>query len=126
MQRSVLVIDAEVAERGLLADALRKAGIEVLEAAGLDEALDLARDRTPDLLIVVATDLSEMAADEFTLALRTDPVIRNTRVVFLGEARDERELWRLASACGSSHVLIRPFAPDDVLRAIGKLLPHET
>jgi CheY-like chemotaxis protein len=66
-----------------------------------------------------------MDGDEFALALRSDPVIRDTPVVFCGEARRERELWRLASACGTSHVLIKPCAPEDVLHVIGELFPQE-
>jgi len=125
MQRSLLVVDDEAAERVRLAQGLRAAGMDVLEAARGDVALDLARDRLPDLLMIFAADLPEMAADDFTLALRTDPVIRDTPVVFAGEAKDERELWRLASACGTSYVLVKPFGLEDVLRVIGELLPRD-
>jgi CheY-like chemotaxis protein len=118
---SVLVLDGTLAGRALMANVLRSAGIEVLEAARGDEALDLARDYQPDL-IIADLGIPGMGGDEFTLALRTDPALRETPVVFCGESREERELRRLASACGVSRVLIRPCAPEEIIHVIGELL----
>jgi CheY-like chemotaxis protein len=73
-------------------------------------------------VIVADLDTPGMDGDEFTLALRTDPAIRGTPVVLCGESRDERELWRLASACGAARVLIKPCARDELMRAVEELL----
>jgi DNA-binding response OmpR family regulator len=100
---------------------LLNAGVEVLEAERAVDGLELARDRRPDLLIV-AGGIAGIEGDEFTLAMRSDPVIRETPVVFCGPRQVERELWLLSSICGVSRVLIEPYAPDELLRLIGGLL----
>jgi CheY-like chemotaxis protein len=118
---SALVLDGTPAGRALMATVLRSAGVDVLEAARGDEALDLARDHRPDLIFADLGTPEMDDRDEFALALRTDPAIRETPVVFCGERGFESELRRLASACGASHVLIKPYAPEQILRLIGQL-----
>jgi two-component system chemotaxis response regulator CheY len=122
---SALVLDGTPADRALMVTALRSAGVDVLEAARGDEALDLARNHPPDLIIA---DLStpEMDRDDFALALRTDPELRETPIVFCGKSQYESELRRLASACGRSHVLIKPFAPAEILQLIAQLRSPRT
>ena len=117
---SVLVLAATSTGRTRIADILRDAGMGVIEASRGDEALDLARDRRPEL-IVTDLGLSDLDGDEFTLALRTDPATRGTPVLFCGERHDERELWRLASECGVARVLVKPYAPEELMQAIGEL-----
>jgi two-component system NtrC family response regulator len=53
-EQVILVVDDEEAQRKVLAGFLRKRGYEVLTAASVDEALDLARAKTIDLVL---TDL---------------------------------------------------------------------
>jgi CheY-like chemotaxis protein len=128
MQRSAssaLVLDGTAAGRALIAGVLRSEGIEVLEATESDEALDLARERRPDL-IVADLDTPGMDGDEFTLALRTDPATRDTPVVLCGDRRNERELWRLASACGAARVLVKPCAEEELIHVVGELLPRSS
>ncbi len=117
---SVLVLAATSAGRTRIADVLRGAGVAVIEASKGEEALDLARERRPSV-IVADLGLPLLDGDEFTLALRTDPGTRETPVLFCGERRDERELWRLASACGVARVLIKPYVPEELLQAIDEL-----
>ena len=53
-EQVILVVDDEEAQRKVLAGFLRKRGYEILTAASVDEALDLARAKTVDLVL---TDL---------------------------------------------------------------------
>ena len=41
--------------------------------------------------------------------------------MFRGGRRDERECWRLASACGVARVLVKPYVPEELLQAIDEL-----
>ena len=54
-ERVVLVVDDEAAQRTVLAGFLRKRGYEVVSAAGVDEAVQQASNRTIDLVL---TDLN--------------------------------------------------------------------
>ncbi|HOQ60316.1 MAG TPA: sigma-54 dependent transcriptional regulator [Vicinamibacterales bacterium] len=63
-ERVVLVVDDEAAQRTVLAGFLRKRGYEVVSAAGVDEAVQQASNRTIDLVL---TDLNMPGKDGLVL-----------------------------------------------------------
>jgi two-component system NtrC family response regulator len=63
-ERVVLVVDDEAAQRTVLAGFLRKRGMEVVPAAGADEAVQIASSRMID---IVLTDLNMPGRDGLTL-----------------------------------------------------------
>jgi CheY-like chemotaxis protein len=60
----VLVVDDEPAQRTVLAGFLRKRGMDVVVAAGVDEAVQIASSRTIDLVL---TDLNMPGKDGLVL-----------------------------------------------------------
>jgi CheY-like chemotaxis protein len=119
--RSAIVLDDTPEDRAVIARTLRVAGFEVIEAATDEEAFELADSRRPDLIIANPL-IRGMDGDEFALALRADPLTRNTPVVFCAAAEDEREVWRLAQACGVSYILIKPCEPDAITSFVDEIL----
>ncbi|MEI6245786.1 MAG: sigma-54 dependent transcriptional regulator [Acidobacteriota bacterium] len=63
-ERVVLVVDDEPSQRTVLAGFLRKRGMEVLTAAGVDDAVQIATARTIDLVL---TDLNMPGKDGLAL-----------------------------------------------------------
>ena len=63
-ERVVLVVDDEAAQRTVLAGFLRKRGMEVVPAAGADEAVQIASSRMID---IVLTDLNMPGRDGLAL-----------------------------------------------------------
>jgi CheY-like chemotaxis protein len=57
----VLLVDEEPQHRNLLRDVLRYCGAWVREVAGIDEALGVLRETTPDVLVVVVRLTGEVA-----------------------------------------------------------------
>ena len=49
---TVLIVEDEEAELEVLASEFEKAGFEVLQARGGEEALDMAADKAPDLILL--------------------------------------------------------------------------
>jgi two-component system chemotaxis response regulator CheY len=119
--RSAVVLDETPEDRALIAVALRGSGFEVLEAATDEEALELAHGSAPALIIANPL-LAGMDGDEFVLALRTDPVISETPIVFCAAAEDERDVWSLAEACDVAHILIKPCDPRAIARFVAEIL----
>lgn len=66
----------------LLERHLARAGYEVLSAEDAVEAGKLVLERRPDL-IIADIHLPHMDGDEFVAALRADPELRDTPVIFL-------------------------------------------
>ena len=115
------MLDDTPADRDLIATVLRYAGFDVFEAATGEEALELARSHRPDVIIADLL-MPGMNGYEFTRALRSDELIRETPVVFCTATYDEREVSRLAVACGVAHILLKPFEPGELPRIMGEVL----
>ena len=86
-RRSALVVDPDASFRALLRRVLALQGFTVHEAAGFDEAMEVALARRPWLLIL-ETDLSTQDGFELCFRLRNHPRIGRTPLVFLSNLDD--------------------------------------
>jgi CheY-like chemotaxis protein len=80
----VLVVAADSKSRWVQVGALREAGAQVAEARDGLEALEIARQSRPDLVVATA-ELPELPGDGLRTALRRDPDLGNIPVVILGD-----------------------------------------
>ncbi len=105
----------------MLGTVLSHGGYAVREAASGEVALELARAMRPDLII---TDIlmPETNGYEFVRALRADPSVGETPVLFCTANYDEQEVRRLADACGVSHILRKPYEPVEILQLVSTVL----
>jgi CheY-like chemotaxis protein len=122
--RSAVVLDESAQARAMIVIALRNVGFDVFEASTGEDALEFAHGHKPDL-IVANPLIAGMDSDEFALALRADPVITETPVVFCTESGDARAVWCLAEQCDVSHILVRPCEPEDIARFVSEILGPE-
>jgi DNA-binding response OmpR family regulator len=102
----ILVADDEPAITALFAQMLDYAGFRVVQAHGGAEAVSLARQRKPDLILldVMMPDLDGRDACQ---VLKMDQTLRDVPVVLFSSA-DERDVyWRAAGADG---FLQKPFS----------------
>jgi two-component system, cell cycle response regulator DivK len=88
----VLIVDDSESNRKLARDILRNAGFKTLESATGAEALTLAREHAPDV-ILMDLRLPDMDGADVTRALATDPLTAGIPVVAisalpLGGSRD--------------------------------------
>ncbi|MBN1530512.1 MAG: response regulator [Thermoleophilaceae bacterium] len=118
---SILVLDDRRADRELLAILLRRAGYDVSLAPTGETALAAARSDPPDLVI---TDIlmPVMNGYEFVRRLRAHPETGSVPVVFYTANYLEREVKRLAAACGVSHFIAKPSDVDTILATIGEVI----
>ena len=101
----------------MLAAVLGHAGYEVLEADNGDQALGLAHARRPALIIADIL-MPTMDGYELVRELRRDETTARIPVIFYTATYVTEEVRRLAAACDVSHVLIKPCAPEEVLRVV--------
>ena len=102
----ILVADDEPAITALFAQMLGFAGFQVVQAHGGAEAVSLARQQKPDLILldVMMPDLDGRDACQ---VLKMDQTLRDIPVVLFSSA-DERDVhWRAAGADG---FLQKPFS----------------
>ena len=78
----VLVVDDEPANREWLSGILAPAGFNVISASGGAEAIDLARSRRPDLVLLDLM-MPEVSGFDVVEALRSDPATRQMPIMVL-------------------------------------------
>jgi len=105
-QPTVLVAEDDRDLQEVLWLNLRLAGLSVLTAADGDTALRLAREHSPDVIVldVMMPGRSGMAVLQ---ALRSDPVLREVPVVMVTACAAEEQIWAGWQA-GADHYLTKP------------------
>jgi CheY-like chemotaxis protein len=114
---TILVCDDDPSLRELVR-AVLGARYRFVEAADGTEALAIARELRPDL-IVLDVMLPGLSGIEVLEALRTDAELRDTRVVVI-TAWSHAELE--AQVAGADRFVSKPFDPDDLSTAVEELL----
>jgi CheY-like chemotaxis protein len=121
--RKVLIVDDFEDNRAMYAEYLRYSGFEVIEASNGVEAIDRARDGSPD---VVVMDLSLPVLDgwEATRRLKADARTRHIPVVALtGHALEGHSQG--AREAGCDWFLAKPCLPETLLSTLNELLSRE-
>ncbi|MEZ0369985.1 MAG: response regulator, partial [Candidatus Sericytochromatia bacterium] len=117
----ILVVDDRPLNRELLRTLLQYKDHEVIEAAQGEEALHLARQHRPDLII---TDIvmPTMNGYEFVRRLRADPDLTESVVIFYTASYKVTEAREMAKACKVSHILFKPCEPQHILDIVQEVL----
>lgn len=116
----ILVAEDERDIRELIVFSLHYGGYEVLEASNGVEAVEIARNEVPDL-ILMDVRMPKMTGYEACQKLRSMPETANIPIVFLSAKGQETEIQRGLEA-GATEYILKPFAPDELVRRVGKIL----
>lgn len=121
-RRTILVVDDEPTVRALVSAALaiRTPRYDILEAGSGSEALALARERSPDLVLL---DVALPDVDGFTVCqqLKSDPATRATPVVMLTAMNLAADRQR-ATEVGADGYVVKPFSPRGLLALVDEQL----
>jgi response regulator NasT len=112
-KRRIVVAEDESLIRMDIIETLKDQGFDVVGEAGDGiKAIDLAKELTPDLMVmdIKMPDMDGLSAAEQIAKLRIP-------VVFL-TAFNQQELVTRASEVGAMAFLVKPFSPEDLLPAI--------
>jgi len=113
----ILVVDDDAPILLLMRTVLREYGFEPVEAASGPQAIEKARNDTPDL-ILLDRHMPGMSGDEVLRALRAEPALSSVPVLILsGEPIERDEL----NALGATAAVLKPF---DVLELVETIRKH--
>lgn len=113
-QRRVVVAEDEALIRLDIVESLRSAGYEVVgEAASGQEAIDLAQETHPDVIIM---DVKMPGKDGITAA--TEIAQENIAPVVMLTAFSQQSLVEKASEAGAMAYVVKPFVPEKLFPAI--------
>jgi len=114
--KNILLVDDDLQVRTMFGLALRRNGYQVLEAASGAEALALARQHLPDLIL---TDIHMPGGDGATLLhdIRRDPELRSKQVVLM-TGRPDLVTPRKGMEEGADDFLVKPISLDALLSCV--------
>jgi diguanylate cyclase (GGDEF)-like protein len=117
----ILVVDDHPLNRQLLAKLLGYAGHKVVEAADGAQALELAAEQPPDLVI---TDILMPTMDgyEFVRRMRENAKLAGVPTMFFTATYRESEAQEMARTCGVRHVIAKPVDPAVLMKLVDEVL----
>ena len=117
---SILAVDDSTSMRQMVSFTLKGAGYEVVEAADGDEAFDVAKGKSVDLVV---TDVNMPNMDGITLIkqLRTLPSYKFTPMLLL-TTESSTDSKQKGKAAGATGWIVKPFNPDQLLATVKKVL----
>ncbi len=116
----ILIAEDEPDIRDLVAFTLRFAGHEVVTATNGEEAVQVAKKESPDL-IILDVRMPRMTGYDACRAIKSDPVLNAVPVIFLSAKGQESEIQDGMNA-GAEEYLLKPFAPDQLTDRVRSIL----
>ena len=118
--RTILAVDDSPSMRQMVRATLESAGYGVVEAADGQEALELARTRSVDL-VISDVNMPRMDGIRLVSELRTLPTYRLTPLLLLTtESSQEKKLE--GKRAGATGWIVKPFNPTQLIATLGRLL----
>jgi CheY-like chemotaxis protein len=119
-QYHVLVAEDEADIRFMTCFTLRFGGFEVTEAVDGQQALELAQQNPPDLILLDAK-MPRLDGYETCRQLKSLPTTQHIPVVMLSAMGQEREIARGKSA-GAVAYLLKPYQPQELITRLKAIL----
>jgi two-component system alkaline phosphatase synthesis response regulator PhoP len=119
----ILIAEDERDIRDLISFTLRFAGYEVVAATNGEEAVQLALNEIPDL-ILMDVRMPRMTGYEACARIKSEPAIQHIPVVFLSAKGQESEI-KSGLEAGAEEYLLKPFAPDQLTDRVKTLLAQQ-
>jgi CheY-like chemotaxis protein len=116
----ILIAEDERDIRDLIAFTLRFGGHEVVTATNGEEAVQLALKEVP-ALILMDVRMPKMTGYEACKLMKAEASIQHIPVVFLSAKGQESEV-QAGLAVGAQEYLLKPFAPDQLMRKVAEIL----
>ena len=116
----ILVAEDERDSRELIAFTLGFAGHKITQAANAAEAIELAQQVLPRL-ILMDVRMPKMTGYEACRAIKANPLLKDIPVVFLSAKGQDNEIQDGMDA-GAEEYLLKPFAPDQLTQRVKEIL----
>lgn len=108
----IMIAEDESDLRDLITFSLRFANFEVVAATNGEEAVTLARQEFPDL-ILMDVRMPRMTGYEACTAIKADPKLKNIPIIFLSAKGQDSEI-QAGLRAGALEYLLKPIAPDQL------------
>lgn len=119
----VLIVDDQAQNRYLLEILLKGNGYEVSSAGNGEEALTMARETPPDLIV---TDILMPVMDGFTLCRewKSDERLKDIPFIFYTATYTDPKDERFALSLGADRFIVKPTQPHVLIQAVGEVIEN--
>lgn len=117
--KRILIVDDEIDIRKLLAQTLKREDHEILGAQTGQEALEIARQKAPDLILMDIMMPGNLSGTEATRILKADAQTKDSKVIILTCSDQTREE---AMNAGADGYLLKPFSPLELRETMDRIL----
>ncbi len=118
--RRIVVADDDATTIVMISTILKHFNFECLVARDGKQALEIARDKKP-ALVLMDVSMPQMDGFEALIALRGDIATRNTPVILISAHRDEAEVVK-GFNLGADDYVTKPFNSGELIARIGRVL----
>jgi PAS domain S-box-containing protein len=115
--KTILVVDDEASIRRFLTHELTNKGYQVFEASGGKEAIDLARQRHPDL-ITLDVMMPDISGHDVTVVLKNDPDTKDIPILIISIVEEKDKAYK----AGANDFVTKPFTTKVLTDKISQLL----
>ena len=116
----ILIADDEKDVRNLVRFAFERRGFEVIEAADGSEALTIANQESPDLILLDAM-MPGMSGYEASRRLKKTEATKEIPIVFLSAKGQTYEVAEGLEA-GAVAYIVKPFSPKELVAQVQEIL----
>ena len=124
MVKKILVVDDDPGLHLVIVPVLTKAGYSVISAKNGEQALHLALDERPQLIILDVI-MPGIKGRDLCKKIKAYDVLKNIKIIFL-TAKDSDEDVKAELEAGAITHLTKPFNPTDLLRTIDGIIGPPT
>jgi two-component system, OmpR family, phosphate regulon response regulator PhoB len=117
----ILVVDDHPEVCELLKKTLTRRGHEIIVAGSGQDAVNLARDHRPDLILMDIMMPGEVSGTQATRILKSDPVTSRAKIIIL-TGKDGTKAIEEASEAGADSFFSKPFSPLELLQRLDEIL----
>lgn len=121
--RKLLIADDEEGIRKLVRMTLQRDSFEIIEATDGEEALELAREHLPELLLLDVA-MPGLSGLDVCKALKSDPATAGITIVMLTAQAQQSDVDRGQEA-GADDYFTKPFSPVSLLRKVDEVFEAE-
>jgi CheY-like chemotaxis protein len=118
--RKLLIADDEPGIRRLVRVTLESDSYEIVEAADGEEALALARQHLPDLILLDVMMPKRSGLDVCRI-LKDDPITAGIAIIMLTARAQDSDI-REGQEAGSDGYFMKPFSPVALMRKVDEVL----
>jgi len=117
----ILVVDDHPEVCELLKKTLTRGGYEILLAGSGQDAVTLARDQRPDVILMDLMMPGAVSGTEATRMLKSDPRTKLAKIIILTGTEGDK-VAKEATEAGADSFFSKPFSPLELLRKLDEIL----